>query len=105
MCVLHKECRCQSPGDASARDETGDADSQFLQQDREQRAEHSAAERDKQRHPLGRFLHEVSGNLQPDGKPKRRDEEPEKFPSEKQDRHADDDADDRDGEVHGQGGK
>src|SRR2546423_6143847 len=100
MRVIDKKGSRQRPGDASTVDEPGDGDRKFLEQDREESAAHAAAERNQQRHPLRRLLHEIGGDLETHREPQRRDEEPEKFPAKEQNRYADDDADNRDGKVH-----
>src|SRR2546423_8881072 len=100
MRLIDKKRSRQCPGDAATRDESGNRDRDFLKEDGEERADDSAAERDQQHHPLRRLLHEIGGNLEPDREPERRNKEPEKFSSEQQDRDTDDDADDRNGEVH-----
>ena len=56
---------------------------------------------DEQCHPLRRFPHEIRGDLKTNCEAERRDKKPEKSSPKQQDRCADDDADDGNGEVHG----
>src|SRR5256714_480294 len=100
MRMIDKECGRQGPGNAAAGNKPGDRDCNFLKENREERTDDSAAERDQQRHPLRRLLHEIDRDLEPDCEAERCDEQPEKFSSKEQNRYADDDADDRDGKIH-----
>jgi hypothetical protein len=68
-----------------------------LQEQREQRAHHAAADCYRQTQPGRRLLHEISGDLKADRESERRHEEPEKFTPEKKDGGTYYNADDGDG--------
>ena len=86
--------------DMAADQESGDCDGDFLQQEREQRTEQAEPDRDHEGKPGRGILHEMRCRLKANPEANRGNKEPEKPATEKQDEHANKDADDRDWLIH-----
>ncbi len=100
MRMINEEGRGDGDRDAPANQKTGDADGELLQEERDESADQAKAEGEEKGKPKGRVLAKVRRELEPNRKAERGDEKPEEPATKKKKRDSDNDADDRQGEIH-----
>src|SRR6266566_9771365 len=97
--IVNEKCRSDCARELAASEKAKHCDGNFLQKQREQRADNSQEERNCQRQEDGWFLDQTRRELHSCGKADRGQAQPEQLASKKQDHHTDQDAKDWNGKV------